>query len=449
MRPRSCASSATSGWTQVTIAASDGTSLACAYVLPAGTPPAGGWPGVLLFHGLGGSRSGMTLYGNTFAQAGFASLACDARGTGDSGGTFGFDGPREVQDARDLLDWFAARSDVSDTKIGALGVSAGGGEVWNAAAAGVPFKAIVPVMTWTDLGEGFNPNGVAKAGFLATIFARLHAPWDASIAQARADLLAGKVTSAVTSFETARSARPALPSLAVPTLLLQGRHDFLFDMDQAIAAYNQLAGPKRLYLGDLGHDPATRPVAERPTYLAEAVRWFGEYLAGGPTVGGGVVLAHDPWDGKVTRYAGLPSTQNLSAKLPGTKTLSSASASTTRSVHLSGGPRTTFGAGSLTVSYSTGAAGFWPRLIAQVSVRGQKSPVTIGGALLTASSGVVHIPLSNQAVLLPRGVPIRVTIGPGVAPSWYGGSSSAPPGSSITIGDVTLNLSVLKRAASH
>ena len=44
-----------------------------------------------------------------------------------------------------LFSWFAARPEVSDTQIGAFGISLGGGAVWNAAVAGVPFKAIVPV----------------------------------------------------------------------------------------------------------------------------------------------------------------------------------------------------------------------------------------------------------------------------------------------------------------
>jgi dienelactone hydrolase len=441
--------SATANWTQVTVDASDTTPLACAYLIPAGTPPSGGWPGVILFHGLGGSRDTMKAWGTALVQAGFASLACDARGTGDSGGKFGFDGPNEVQDAQDLFNWFAARSDVSDTEIGALGRSLGGGEVWNAAAAGVPFKAIVPVITWTSLGAGLNPNGVPKAGLLANLFPEVPASqWDASIVQARDDLLAGNVTSAVRSFEAARSAGPELPTLAVPTLMLQGRHDFLFDMDQAFAAYNALAGPKRLYLGDLGHNPSSKPAAEHAAYLGEAVRWFDEYLAAGPDVGGGVVLAHDPWDGRTSHFTGLPLPRHVSVNLPGTTTLVSPAASTSRSVRLTGGPRETFGDASLTVSYSTGAAGFWPRLIVGVFVRGGSSPVTVGDSLLTAGAGVVHIPLSDQAVLLPRGQPLRVVIGPGVVPAVFGSPPSAPAGSSITIGDITLNLSVLGRAVS-
>ena len=52
-------SAAAPGWTEVTIAASDATPLACAYLIPNGTAPAGGWPGVILFHGLGQSYADM------------------------------------------------------------------------------------------------------------------------------------------------------------------------------------------------------------------------------------------------------------------------------------------------------------------------------------------------------------------------------------------------------
>jgi dienelactone hydrolase len=441
--------SAASGWAEVTIQASDSTPLACAYIVPSATPPSGGWPGVILFHGLGQSHLDMEPYGSAAAQFGFAALACDARGTGGSGGKFGLDGPRDVEDAQNLFDWFAARSDVSDTQIGAFGLSLGGGEVWDAAAAGVPFKAIVPAVTWTSLAAGLNPNGVPKAGLLSGLFAQVpNSQWDPSFTPAWGDLLAGRVTATVNSAEAARSVRPGLHSFTVPTLMLQGRRDFLFDMDQALAAYNLLAGPKRLYLGDLGHAPAKNPAAEQTAYLIEALGWFQEYLAAGPKVGGGVDLAHDPWDGTTNHFLRLPPARRVSVNLPGTSTLTSARASASRSVRLTGGPLETFGDGSLTVRYSTGAAGFWPHLIATVSVKGASTPVTLGGAPVTKAAGVLHIPLSDQAVLLPRGKPLVVTVGPGVAPGIYGSPPSAPARSSITIRSITLKLSVLSHAVS-
>jgi alpha-beta hydrolase superfamily lysophospholipase len=443
--------SAASGWTEVTIAASDATPLACAYIIPSGTAPAGGWPGVILFHGLGQSHTDLEPYGSALAQFGFAALACDTRGTGASGGKFGLDGPRDVADAQDLFSWFAARSDVSDTQIGALGLSLGGGVVWNAAVAGVPFKAIVPAISWTDLGSALNPNGVPKEGEIAGLGQAVpFSQWDPSLTQARNDLLAGTVSAAVKSVEAARSSRPKLHSLTVPTLLLQGRHDFLFDMDQAIAAYKLLAGPKRLYLGDIGHFPAKNPAAEAPTYLTEVVGWFNQYLASGPTlVGGGVELAHDPWDGRTSLYKDIPRTRSLSVNLPGNKKLF-LGGSAHRSIRLPGGPLETFGDGSLSIRYS-GNDGQLTEIRAMASVKGSNTPVTVGAAPLTKSSGTVKIPLLDEAVLLPRGKRLVVTVGATSADGVYSliVGRGAPGGSpAIKIGRVTLKLSLLKRAVS-
>jgi alpha-beta hydrolase superfamily lysophospholipase len=431
---------------ELTITASDGTKLACGLVLPTGSPPSGGWPGVILFHGLGQEHRNMEAIANaTLAPLGFASLMCDARGTGASGGTFGLDGPKEVQDARDLFDWFGARNDVSDTQIGAFGLSLGGGAVWNAAVAGVPFKAIVPAITWTSLGPALNPNGVAKTAAIAGLKQMIASSrWDASLSQAWVDISGDVMTPAVKSTEAARSSRTKLDSLTVPTLILQGRHDFLFDMDQALAAYRLLGGPKRLYLGDLGHPPAKNPTAELPTYLGEAVAWFGHYLAGAGAVKRGVELAHDPWNGTTTSYASVPPTRHTSVNLPGSKRIA-AGGSVTRSVRLTGGPLETFGDGSLGIRYSHNSV--LTEIRAMVSVKGG-GVITVGAARIGGGSGVVKIPLLDEAVLLPRGKRLVVTAGGTTADGVYfplqGGGAPA-----ITIGRVTLNLSLLKRTVSR
>jgi alpha-beta hydrolase superfamily lysophospholipase len=444
------ASPARAATQELTITVSDGTKLACGLILPSGSPPAAGWPGVLLFHGLGQAHATMEAIATAaLAPSGFASLACDARGTGASGGAWGFDGPSEVQDVRDLFNWLAGRSDVSDTQIGAFGLSLGGGAVWNAAVAGVPFKAIVPAITWTDLGSALNPDGVPKGGEIAQLAQVVPTSrWDSSLTQARTDLAGGVVTPAVKSIEAARSSRPKLHSLAVPTLLLQGRHDFLFDIDQALAAYKLLTGPKRLYVGDLGHPPASNPPAELPTYLGEAVAWFAHYLAGSGTVRGGVELAHDPWDGSTTQFKSLPSTRRMSVNLPGSKRIAS-NGSVRRSVRLTGGPLETFGDGSVSVRYS-GNSGAWHQMRAMVSVQGGSTPITVGAAPVAKSAGVVKIPLLDEAVLLPRGKKLVVTVGSTSADGVYLpslGGPGAPP--TIKIGRVTLNLSLLEKTVSR
>ena len=413
--------------------------------------PSGGWPGVILFHGLGQSHADMKPIGSALAGLGFASLACDARGTGASGGKFGLDGPTEVQDALDLFDWFAARNDVSNTQIGAFGLSLGGAAVWNAAAAGVPFKAIVAAVTWTNLATALNPDGAPKTGLLEALTQTVPlSNWDPSLAQTAQTLLTGQVTPAVSSSEAIRSSRSELHALTVPALLLQGRHDFLFDMDQAIAAWKLLAGPKRLYLGDLGHAPAKNPAAEQPGYVAEGALWLGHYLAGGPAIPAGVELAHDPWDGTTTAYTRLPATRTASVNLPG-KTKLTGAAFATRSARLTGGPHETFGNGFLTVHYS--GAKSWTHLVATVSVKGSKTPVTEGGAPIKSSAGVVKIPLMDEAVLLPRGKKLVVKVGATSADNVnhlgipiY--ASAAPQGASITVRGATLKLAFLRHVVS-
>jgi pimeloyl-ACP methyl ester carboxylesterase len=436
---------------ELTITVSDGTDLACAFALPGGTQPAGGWPGVILFHGLGQSHADLAPIGTALAQFGFASVACDARGTGGSGGRFGLEGPKEVQDARDLFAWLAARPEVSNTQIGALGLSLGGAQVWNAAAAGVPFKAIVPAITWTSLGSALNPHNVPKTGLLG-ILSRVVplSHWDPALLQTAQTLLQGQVTPAVTSVEAARSSRSHLYTLTVPTLLLQGRHDFLFDMDQAIAAWKLLAGPKRLYLGDLGHAPATNPAGEQPGYVAEAAAWFSHYLAGGPAIPGGIELAHDPWDGSTTLYKKLPATLTASVNLPGSTKLSGSKLAT-RSARLTGGPHETFGDGFVKVRYS--GASKWTHLVATLSVKGAKTPVTEGAAPVKAPSGVVKIPLMDEAVHLPRGKKLVLKLSAVSADDVYRlgipiYASPAPAGAAIRVGRASLRLSFLRHAVS-
>ncbi|HEX5247383.1 MAG TPA: CocE/NonD family hydrolase [Gaiellaceae bacterium] len=430
----------------VTVTASDGVPLACSIVEPDGTPPAGGWPGVILFHGLGGSHADMEpIAAGALAPAGYASLECDARGTGASGGQFGLDGPRENQDARDLFTWFAARSEVSDTQIGALGISLGGGAVWNATAAGVPFKAIVPVITWTNLQTALAPQGVAKTELVALLAALTPASrWDPDLLAASQTLAQGTVTAAAATAAAARSPLAQLSSISVPTLLIQGRHDFLFDIDQAEAAYRELAGPKELYLGDLGHVPAPSPPAEQPTYLGLAVKWFDKYLKGSGAVGTGVVLAHDPWDGKVTSYAGLPPTKRVTIALPGSKTIGP-SGKVVRSVRITGGPHETFGDSTVTVRYSGMKS--WDHLVAVLSASGIPTAISTGACTLTGTSGVAQIHFMNESVRVPAGAKFTITLAAtsGNAPVYATGVAA---GASVTIGRETLALSALKRAVS-
>jgi alpha-beta hydrolase superfamily lysophospholipase len=441
---------------QLTIPASDGAKLACSLVEPDGAAPTGGWPAVMLFHGLGGKHQDMESIATQFlAPTGYASLECDARGHGVSEGLFGLDGARDVQDTRELFAWLTGRPEISDTQIGALGISLGGGAVWNATLAGVPFKAIVPIITWTNLLTALAPHGLSKSGLVQLLAALVPTSrWDPQLLAASAGLTTSADLSAAAALAAARSPVTKLPTITTPTLLIQGRHDFLFDIDQALAAYKSLHGPKRLYIGDLGHSPGISPetAPDASTYWGETVKWFDRFLKG--TSNGidkpVVELGHDPYDGKTTTFQGNPATKTISVTLPGTTTMSGATGKVVRSARVTGGPHETFGDSSVVVRYS--GATNWDRLVAVLAVAGNSTPITAGGVKLTAASGKVTIKLMNEAVRVAAGKKLVLYL----SSTSLAQSSSNPlylaavqPGAEITIGRVTLNVSVLTKAVSR
>src|SRR6266568_811527 len=158
--------------TKVTM--SDGVQIAVTFYEPAGTPPAGGWPAVMMFHGLGQTRNSFDLNtwsANRVAETylvpnGYAVLTFDARAHGESGGLFSLDGPRELQDTRELFTWLTSHREIDAKHVGAFGVSYGGGMVWLATVSGVPFAAIAVAATWTDLHQALIPQGLIRAGIV-------------------------------------------------------------------------------------------------------------------------------------------------------------------------------------------------------------------------------------------------------------------------------------------
>jgi ABC-type branched-subunit amino acid transport system substrate-binding protein/pimeloyl-ACP methyl ester carboxylesterase len=436
---------------QLTVAASDGAKLACSIVVPDTPVPARGYPSVMLFHPLGGRHQDMEpLATQVLGPAGYETLECDARGHGASEGLFGLDGPRDLQDTKELFAWLTART--GSTSIGALGISLGGGAVWNAAVAGVPFKAIVPVITWTNLATALAPQGLSKSGLVQLLGSLVpESRWDPELLAAKTSLVTSTNMAAVNALAASRSSLPKLGTLKTPTLLIQGRRDFLFDIDQALAAYKALKGPKRLYIGDLGHAPGISPSSapDAAVYWGEAVKWFDRFLKGAANgIDRNVVeLGHDPYDGKTTTFTRVPPVKTPSVILPGSSTIAGATGRVVRSVRFTGGPHETFGDTKVVVRYA-GAEG-WDRLVAVLAVG--STPISAGGVKITGAQGTATISLMNQAVEVPAGKKLTLYLGSTSLPQSPANAlylASVQPDARITIGRVTLRLSVLTKAVS-
>src|SRR3954469_6983692 len=395
---------------------SDGVRIAASYFQPTGTPPPAGWPAVVLLHGLGQTRNSSDFVNwspNLMAQKylapeGYAVLSYDARAHGESEGLFTLDGPRELSDLRELLTWLTSTHPVDAAHVGAYGASYGGGLVWRAAVEGLPLAAIAPTATWTDLREALAPQGHVRAGiilaFSQDIPRERYGPEELTLLSAA---VAEQNVAAIRAYLATRSTRAQLGRVRIPTFLLQGRRDFAFDADQAIAAFRLLKGPKRLYLGDFGHSPAENPPAEFDYTALEIRAWFDRFLKGIPNgidKRPPVEIAPDPWRRPTTSSKTLPKPRTL--KFP-FKQRSSLTAdgkvvrTTKRVAHAE-----TFGSPAVSVQFAPGATGY-RHLVAVLSAltpAGKEIVVADGGAdTSTAQNRArrVSLRLQNEITSIP------------------------------------------------
>jgi fermentation-respiration switch protein FrsA (DUF1100 family) len=138
--PREAASLADdtgSTWEPAEVAAADRVTLR-GWLFRAGSPNGGA---VILLHGLGDTRIGMTAEARFLLEAGYAVLLPDARGHGESGGQVISYGVREAEDVRRWSDWLLAR--VPGARLYGLGASMGAAVLLQSLAVEPHFRAVV------------------------------------------------------------------------------------------------------------------------------------------------------------------------------------------------------------------------------------------------------------------------------------------------------------------
>jgi dienelactone hydrolase len=455
-----CGAANADAWqkTDQNVTASDGVQLATSLYEPVTAPPVGGFPAIVMFHAVGGTRASMNQIAElVFAPNGYAVLTFDFRGHGQSGGLFGLDGPRELQDTRGLLAWLTARPEIDDGHVGAWGISLGGGAVWAALGAGFPFAAAEVYETWVDLYRALAPGNLTKAGaimaFLNSVPADRTAP---ELNALRNDALTSSNLAALHAFADSRSVFPALPRIKTPVEIFQGRRDFAFGLEQGLTAYRRLGGPKRIYIGDFGHPPSTFPGPDVQAVYVEATRWFAHYLKGLGSLPTGtpVVLASDPWRLETVSYAAPPPTTIVRTKTANVNKTFGARGKAVVTLALPKRKLETFGAPVVTVTASTRTRA--PHLVAVLEARRPlRAPTVVseGGTTLPKASRAwkLSFPLISDATLIARGSMLRLTV------SWTSTAQSplnllyptgVPDGSSLTVKTVSVALPVLAHPIS-
>ena len=262
-------------------------------------------PTLLWGHGWSGSRADAAGDGQFFAERGYNVVAMDFRGHGDAR-TTSFarvhDVNFEIRDTQAVIDWVAAQPWAAldrsgDPRLGALGGSYGGGYQLLTAALDARLDAIAPEITWHDLVQSLAPNGVIRSAWndvlfgagvvLANLDPYLHESyaWGTTTNELPDGELPGE-PDAVGQF-TASSPASYPDAIDVPTLLVQGAPDTLFNLNQAVHNRAQIAAtgsPVKLVTHLSGHLlPALQPPdGGEPCGDArlEILAWYDRHLKG-------------------------------------------------------------------------------------------------------------------------------------------------------------------------
>jgi pimeloyl-ACP methyl ester carboxylesterase len=80
---------------------------------------------VIMLHAYNGNRTGVIYHAALLAEKGYGVLLCDMRAHGESGGDISARGQEAYPDVEAMLDYLETRSDISQGRLGILGLSRG------------------------------------------------------------------------------------------------------------------------------------------------------------------------------------------------------------------------------------------------------------------------------------------------------------------------------------
>ena len=297
----------------------NGVTLDTRFYLPKGASASGKVPALLLGHGFGGTKESVSDDAKDLAARGYAVLTWSARGHGTSTGEIHLDAPDyEVKDAQGLLDWLATqpavRTDAAgDPRVGVVGGSYGGALALLLAGQDPRVDAIVPMITWNDLGNSLFAGGVFKKAWAGIFFSggvgggaggltggdipsgvsgqgrgAAAAPADPECGRWARDVCetylrvasTGKLDEEAKRLLDTRSPASVLNRIKAPTLLIQGEVDSLFPLSEADANARGISAPVRVAWFTGGHDGGEGPTSDQNRVKFLTVQWLDHYVKG-------------------------------------------------------------------------------------------------------------------------------------------------------------------------
>ena len=302
---------------------------------PAGASAANPVPAVMGTNGFGGSKSDFSSLGPAYAKRGYAFLAYSGLGFGNSGCKITLDDPDyDGKAGSQLLSFlggtkaakdgtkidYIVKDGPGDPRVGMIGGSYGGQIQFAIAGLDRRLDAIVPQITWNDLSYSLTPNntdfqtgvtyrtpGVAKSDWpvlftalgLGQGFQQAVQNQDPSHLGACPNFSDQVCTSLVTTASTGypdaatlallrhASVASYMSNIRIPTFLVQGQSDTLFDLQEVVATYKALRAqgtPVKMLWRSSGHSGGSIPGESNSTTPEAAyesrleLQWLDYYL---------------------------------------------------------------------------------------------------------------------------------------------------------------------------
>jgi predicted acyl esterase len=314
-------------------------------------------PAILTTNGFGGSKDDQAGVGKAFAARGYAVLSYSGLGFGGSGCKITLDDPDyDGRAASQLISYLGGAAGIAytdakhttaaprlkvvvhdardhagtarkyDPRVGMIGGSYGGGVQFAAASIDPRLDTIVPMITWNDLSYSLAPNNTGQStGVSTTTPGATKLAWGLAFsglgvadgAQGTQDdpsrlvpcpnfatfVCPALVTAGTTGYfqpDAVAALRHAsvasfVKKVTVPTLLMQGENDTLFNLNESVATYRALkkqGTTVKMVWQSWGHSDSTpapgeldldNPNPSTQYETARIVAWFAHYLGGSKT----------------------------------------------------------------------------------------------------------------------------------------------------------------------
>lgn len=264
--------------------------------------------------GNGGQEAGDTGY---FVSRGYVHVIADCRGSGNSEGTYDFQGPIEQRDGYDLIEWIAAQP-WCDGNVGMLGMSYFGAVQLLVAAQQPPhLKAIAPYEGFTDrYRHAAHHGGILNEGFYHQWWEHLSVPpmtplirgylGNNEVEHRKQELLASPevkespylhvqlkyetknplmfdflIEPHDTAYYRDRSANRMWDKINIPALIVSRWSGWPIHLPGAFEAWSGIKAPRKMIIRETTH--LTGPMRPWRDHQDVILRWYDHWLKGNDT----------------------------------------------------------------------------------------------------------------------------------------------------------------------